>query len=182
MTLKGSILLGSALGALLACGTASADVIHLKDGRQITATILKHAEDRITIDWFGTPLTYWLEEIERIDERDSPVAIPHIQERAERPARADTLAHLLLVDEIAAKRMQLITRVLYLSGLAQQIEQMPVQATAQLDERDEEALRWVQLFNRYDLYSKSDREPDWDALRPYYRELVAEFLPDTLQW
>ncbi|MCH6554667.1 MAG: hypothetical protein IH793_10985, partial [Acidobacteria bacterium] len=35
-------------------------------------------------------------------------------------------------------RAQLIERVLYLSGLAQQIEQMPVQATAQLDERDEE--------------------------------------------
>ncbi len=135
MTLKCSILLSGALGGLLACGTASADVIHLKDGRQITAKILKHTEDRITIDWFGTPLTYWLAEIERIDERDSPVVIPSIRER---PARADALAPTPPVDETAADRAQLITRVLYLSGLAQQIEQMPVQAAAQLDERDEE--------------------------------------------
>ncbi len=135
MTLRTSILLGGALGGLLACGTASADVIHLKDGRQITATILKHAEDRITIDWFGTPLTYWLTEIERIDASDSPVVIPAIRER---PARADTPAHPSPVDETAADRVQLIDRVLYLSGLAQQIERMPIQATVRLDERDDE--------------------------------------------
>jgi inositol oxygenase len=52
---------------------------------------------------------------------------------------------------------------------------------ALMNERDEAALRQVQLFNRYDLYSKSDRPPDWNSLRPYYRELVAEFLPDALQ-
>ena len=115
MTLNMSILLGSALGGFLACGTASADIIHLKDGRQITATILKHTEDRITIDWFGTPLTYWLAEIERIDESDSPVVIPAIRER---PARADTPASTPFVDEAAVDRAQLIERVLYLSGLA----------------------------------------------------------------
>ena len=26
------------------------------------------------------------------------------------------------------------------------------------------------------------REPDWNALRPWYEELVTEFLPPVLQW
>jgi inositol oxygenase len=40
----------------------------------------------------------------------------------------------------------------------------------------------VRDFNRYGLYSKTDTRPDFTALRPYYEDLVAEFLPDELQW
>ena len=40
----------------------------------------------------------------------------------------------------------------------------------------------VRDFNRYDLYSKVETRPDFEALRPYYEDLVAEFLPDELQW
>jgi len=47
---------------------------------------------------------------------------------------------------------------------------------------DAEKLRWVQHFNRYDLYSKSAEAPDWNELRPYYESLVAEFLPPVLRW
>ncbi|MGI8826232.1 MAG: inositol oxygenase family protein [Chloroflexota bacterium] len=47
---------------------------------------------------------------------------------------------------------------------------------------DEEMLPWVQLFNPYDLYSKSDERPDVRALEPFYRELVERFFPSTLLW
>lgn len=45
------------------------------------------------------------------------------------------------------------------------------------DDRDREMLPWVRKFNPYDLYSKSPAPPDWKALRPYYEDLVAKFLP-----
>jgi inositol oxygenase len=48
--------------------------------------------------------------------------------------------------------------------------------------RDRELFRWVRRFNPYDLYTKSAARPDAAALRPYYEELVAEFLPPVLQW
>ena len=51
-----------------------------------------------------------------------------------------------------------------------------------MSDSDSERLGWVQRFNRYDLYSKSDEPPDWAALRPYYEDLVAEFLPPVLDW
>jgi inositol oxygenase len=51
-----------------------------------------------------------------------------------------------------------------------------------LDARDRALLRHVRDFNPYDLYSKSERRPDREALAPYYQALVAEFLPPTLQW
>ncbi len=51
-----------------------------------------------------------------------------------------------------------------------------------MDDRDRELLEWVRHFNHYDLYSKSAARPDADALRPYYEELVSEFLPPVLQW
>jgi inositol oxygenase len=48
------------------------------------------------------------------------------------------------------------------------------------DDHDREMLSWVQKFNPYDLYSKCPVPPDWSKLRPYYSELVAKYLPETL--
>jgi inositol oxygenase len=47
---------------------------------------------------------------------------------------------------------------------------------------DRRLLAVVREFNPYDLYSKSPERPDLDRLRAYYEDLVASFLPDTLQW
>lgn len=51
-----------------------------------------------------------------------------------------------------------------------------------MNERDREMFHWVREFNPYDLYSKSDTQPDVAALRPYYEELIAEYLPPVLAW
>jgi inositol oxygenase len=54
--------------------------------------------------------------------------------------------------------------------------------TQLMNERDHKLLAWVKRFNPYDLYSKSVTRPDFAKLRPYYEDLVAEFLPTDLQW
>ena len=51
-----------------------------------------------------------------------------------------------------------------------------------LDDHDREMFKWVRLFNPYDLYSKNPNPPDWKALRPYYEDLVAKYLPPTLKF
>ncbi len=51
-----------------------------------------------------------------------------------------------------------------------------------MNEHDHELFRWVRLFNQYDLYTKSDTRPDVEQLKPYYLELIDEFLPGTLSW
>ncbi len=51
-----------------------------------------------------------------------------------------------------------------------------------MNERDHRLIPWVKRFNPYDLYSKCDERFDAAALRPYYEDLVAEFLPPVLQW
>lgn len=51
-----------------------------------------------------------------------------------------------------------------------------------MNDRDREYFRWVNAFNPYDLYTKSDVRPDVIALRPYYEDLVAEFFPRELSW
>ncbi len=47
---------------------------------------------------------------------------------------------------------------------------------------DQEMFAWVRKFNPYDLYSKSDRRPDVEALTPYYQELIHEFFPAEIDW
>lgn len=49
-----------------------------------------------------------------------------------------------------------------------------------LDDHDREMLKWVKLFNPYDLYSKNPTPPDWNELRPYYESLVKKYLPAEL--
>jgi len=51
-----------------------------------------------------------------------------------------------------------------------------------LDDHDREMLKWVKLFNPYDLYSKSPEPPDWKKLRPFYEDLAAKYLPATLKF
>jgi len=43
-----------------------------------------------------------------------------------------------------------------------------------LDDHDRSMLKWVKLFNPYDLYSKSPEPPDWKKLRPFYEDLAAK--------
>ena len=51
-----------------------------------------------------------------------------------------------------------------------------------MDERDQKMLPWVKEFNPYDLYSKSAERPDLEKLKPFYKELIAEYLPAELSW
>ena len=51
-----------------------------------------------------------------------------------------------------------------------------------MDEYDKKMLPWLQLFSKYDLYSKSPEPLNVDELRPYYEELAAEFFPEELRW
>ena len=51
-----------------------------------------------------------------------------------------------------------------------------------MDDHDREMFKWVKLFNPYDLYSKNPTPPDWKALKPYYEDLVAKYLPATLKF
>jgi inositol oxygenase len=51
-----------------------------------------------------------------------------------------------------------------------------------MNEHDHEMFKWVQLFNPYDLYSKSPNQKSWEELKPYYEDLVAKYLPPTLKF
>jgi inositol oxygenase len=50
------------------------------------------------------------------------------------------------------------------------------------NEKDRNLLPWVQLFSKYDLYSKEAVAVDVETLKPYYQALVTEFFPEKLRW
>jgi inositol oxygenase len=50
------------------------------------------------------------------------------------------------------------------------------------NDKDRAMLEWVLKFNQYDLYSKGHAKPDVKALKPWYDDLFAEFLPATIDW
>jgi inositol oxygenase len=51
-----------------------------------------------------------------------------------------------------------------------------------MSEDDWRQMHWVRAFNPYDLYSKGDEPPDVAALKPFYEDLIAEYLPAKLDW
>ena len=50
-----------------------------------------------------------------------------------------------------------------------------------LNEHDQKMFKWVEMFNPYDLYSKSPVTPVVSELKPYYEDLIAKYLPETVK-
>ncbi|XP_041999945.1 inositol oxygenase 1-like isoform X2 [Salvia splendens] len=51
-----------------------------------------------------------------------------------------------------------------------------------MNEEDAENLKWLQIFNKYDLYSKSKSGVDVDKVKPYYISLIKKYFPPKLKW
>jgi len=49
-------------------------------------------------------------------------------------------------------------------------------------EKDKEMMKWVNEFNKYDLYTKSTVTPDVEALKPYYQGLIDKFVPGVVKF
>lgn len=51
-----------------------------------------------------------------------------------------------------------------------------------LNEHDQKMFKWVNLFNPYDLYTKAPVKPNFKELKPYYEDLIAKYLPQTISF
>lgn len=51
-----------------------------------------------------------------------------------------------------------------------------------MNKEDEEDLKWLNIFNKYDLYSKSKVLVDVDEVKPYYQSLIKKYFTEKLRW
>ncbi|KAI3956839.1 hypothetical protein MKX01_000873 [Papaver californicum] len=51
-----------------------------------------------------------------------------------------------------------------------------------MTEEDHENLKWLHVFNKYDLYSKSKVRVDVEKVKPYYLSLIEKYFPSKLRW
>ncbi|KAG5578769.1 hypothetical protein H5410_049396 [Solanum commersonii] len=51
-----------------------------------------------------------------------------------------------------------------------------------MNEEDKENIKWLNIFNKYDLYSKSNVRIDVEKVKPYYLSLIQKYFPKTLRW
>ncbi|KAI3422886.1 Inositol oxygenase [Psidium guajava] len=51
-----------------------------------------------------------------------------------------------------------------------------------MNEQDRENMKWLKIFNKYDLYSKSKVRVDVEAVKPYYMSLIEKYFPSKLRW
>ncbi|KAI5664598.1 hypothetical protein M9H77_23921 [Catharanthus roseus] len=51
-----------------------------------------------------------------------------------------------------------------------------------MNEEDKENLKWLHIFNKYDLYSKSKVRIDVEKVKPYYLSLIEKYFPAKLRW
>ncbi|KAM7509623.1 hypothetical protein LguiA_020076 [Lonicera macranthoides] len=51
-----------------------------------------------------------------------------------------------------------------------------------MNQEDVENLKWLQIFNKYDLYSKSKVRVDVEKVKPYYISLIEKYFPAKLRW
>jgi inositol oxygenase len=50
------------------------------------------------------------------------------------------------------------------------------------NQEDREMLKWIKIFNRFDLYSKSHEVPNFHEVKDYYYGLIEKYLPGVLSW
>lgn len=50
------------------------------------------------------------------------------------------------------------------------------------NKKDEDTLPWIQLFNKFDLYTKQEDVPNVEELRPYYQGLVDKYCPGEISF
>ena len=48
-----------------------------------------------------------------------------------------------------------------------------------LSDKDKKNLKWLKLFNKYDLYSKSDQQYDINEMTIYYKKLIKKFFNNS---
>ncbi|KAM7519493.1 hypothetical protein LguiB_018455 [Lonicera macranthoides] len=51
-----------------------------------------------------------------------------------------------------------------------------------MNDEDKEMLKWLHVFNKYDLYSKSKIRINQDEVKPYYMSLINKYFPAKLKW
>ncbi|XP_073289762.1 inositol oxygenase 4-like [Primulina huaijiensis] len=51
-----------------------------------------------------------------------------------------------------------------------------------MNKEDKENLKWLHIFNKYDLYSKSKVRVDVEKVKPYYLSLIEKYFPAKLRW
>jgi len=54
------------LAALALPRPAQADTIYLKDGKRVDAKITSQTDKAVVVDWYGVPITYWRDQIDRV--------------------------------------------------------------------------------------------------------------------
>ena len=50
------------------------------------------------------------------------------------------------------------------------------------NDKDHNMLPWLEEFNTFDLYSKSDDIPDIETLTPYYQSLIEKYVPGNIRF
>ncbi|KAF3605913.1 hypothetical protein DY000_02045302 [Brassica cretica] len=51
-----------------------------------------------------------------------------------------------------------------------------------MNEEDRENMKWLKVFNKYDLYSKSKVRINVEEVKPYYLSLINKYFPAKLKW
>jgi inositol oxygenase len=51
-----------------------------------------------------------------------------------------------------------------------------------MNDKDRAMFEWVRKFNPYDLYTKNQAKPNVKELKPFYEDLINEYLPGQLRW
>ncbi|CAI4223775.1 unnamed protein product [Auanema sp. JU1783] len=50
------------------------------------------------------------------------------------------------------------------------------------NERDKTMFPAIMMMNNCDLYSKTDKKPDLEELKPYYQSLIDQYIPGVVSW
>jgi tetratricopeptide (TPR) repeat protein len=89
LEIRALILLCVFMAMFLFVPIASADTVYLKTGQKVEGKIIEKTNEFIKIDFTGVVLTYWLDEIEKVEPQQGPAFEPEQKEKIVQPTQRD---------------------------------------------------------------------------------------------
>ncbi len=112
-------------------GYVSAETIYLKNGRSVTGTIIEKTDRQIKIDIDGFPLTYYLDEVDRIESGEM------LSEAKEKPQRVKPGS---ILKNTSKSRKELALRYMEVAGVKDSLRKTFDNVIAQAPNEDKAKL------------------------------------------
>ncbi len=171
---------------------ALAETLHLKNGKVVIGQVIKETDYSIQLKVNSIPFTYYKEEIEYIDNGETPLDV--IDKAVKEEIKKEDIKQDIKEDKAAVRKRELITRLLDVNGARDAMSRIFLQIIDQAPKENQDDLRSMLKVDRVieqlvPIYEKNYEETEITELINFYTsptgkknlQLIPQIMQESLE-